>query len=64
MVIVTDESDRVVVEKRLPDDLEKILAFLQPWRAAMMGVVVESTFNWYWLAGAAMDWFARLTTAG
>jgi transposase len=46
---VTDESDRVVAEKRLPNDLEKILTFLLPWRATLAGVVVESTFNWYWL---------------
>jgi len=49
VVSVIDETDRVVAEKRLPNDLAKILAFLAPWRAGMAGVVVESTFNWYWL---------------
>lgn len=49
VVTVTDESDRVVAEKRLPNDLAKILAFLLPWRETLVGVVVESTFNWYWL---------------
>ena len=49
VVTVTDESDRVVAEKRLSNDLEKILTFLLPWRATLAGVVVESTFNWYWL---------------
>ena len=49
VVTVVDESDRVVAEKRLPNDLAKILAFLLPWRATLAGVVVESTFNWYWL---------------
>jgi len=49
VVVVTDEEDRVVVEKRLPNELEKILALLSPWRAELVGVVVESTFNWYWL---------------
>ncbi|NYT83874.1 transposase [Alcaligenaceae bacterium] len=43
------EEDRVVDEKRLPNDLEKILAFLQPCKAQLSGVAVESTFNWYWL---------------
>jgi transposase len=38
-----------VVEKRLPNDLAKILGFLLPWREELVGVVVESTFNWYWL---------------
>lgn len=50
VVTVTDEEDRVVVEKRLPNDLAKILGFLLPWREDLVGVVIESTFNWYWLA--------------
>jgi len=49
VVTVTDEEDRVVAEKRLPNDLAKILALLEPWREEIAGVVVESTFNWYWL---------------
>ena len=49
VVTVIDGNDRVVAEKRLPNDLAKILAFLLPWRATLAGVVVESTFNWYWL---------------
>ncbi|MFM0234349.1 hypothetical protein PQR26_29850 [Paraburkholderia sediminicola] len=47
MVSVIDETDRVVAEKRLPNDLAKILAFLAPWQAELAGVVVESTYNWY-----------------
>jgi transposase len=49
VVSVIDETDRVVEEKRLPNDLARILAFLAPWRAELAGVVVESTYNWYWL---------------
>lgn len=49
VVTVTDDSDRVVAEKRLANDLPKLLAFLAPWKAELAGVVVESTFNWYWL---------------
>ena len=49
VVTVTDEEDRVVAEKRLPNDLTKIPGFLVPWQEELAGVVVESTFNWYWL---------------
>lgn len=49
VVSITDEEDRVVDEKRLPNDLEKILSLLHPWKEQLAGVVVESTFNWYWL---------------
>jgi hypothetical protein len=44
VVTVTDDADRVVAEKRLPNDLPKILAFLAPWKAELAGIVVESTF--------------------
>ena len=49
VVTVMDEEDRIVAEKRLPNDLAKILGLLMPWREEIAGVVVESTFNWYWL---------------
>lgn len=49
VVTVIDEADRVMAERRLPNDLTKILAFLAPWQAELAGVVVESTYNWYWL---------------
>jgi transposase len=49
VVSVIDETHRVVAEKRLPNNLERIQAFLAPWRAELAGVVVESTYNWYWL---------------
>ena len=45
LVTVTDEEDRVVAEKRLPNDLRRVVAFLSPWREELVGVVVESTFN-------------------
>ena len=49
VVVVSDEADRVLYERRLPNDLPKILAALEPYRVELAGVVVESTYNWYWL---------------
>ncbi len=49
VVSVLDEQDHVVAEKRLPNDLFKIIGLIKPWQAELTGVVVESTFNWYWL---------------
>jgi len=49
VVVVSDETDKVMVEKRLPNDLPTILATLAPHRDELAGVVVESTYNWYWL---------------
>ena len=55
LVTVIDETDKVIAEKRLPNELSKILAFLEPYREELAGVVVESTFNWYWLVDGLQD---------
>lgn len=55
VVTVTAEDDRVISEKRLPNDLAKIIGFLSPWREELVGVVVESTYNWYWLVDGLQE---------
>jgi transposase len=54
VVVVLDEQDRVVYQKRLPNHLEHIVQQLSPYHAAIEGVVVESTYNWYWLVDGLM----------
>ena len=49
VAVVSDEADRVVYSRRLPNELGKVLDALEPYREELMGVVVESTCNWYWL---------------
>jgi transposase len=49
VVVVIDEADRVVCRRRLPKELAKVLEALEPYRAELAGVAVESTYNWYWL---------------
>ena len=51
VVVVSDEVDRVLV-RRLPNDAATILALLATHRDELVGVVVESTYNWYWLVDA------------
>ena len=41
--------------KRLPNDIGQILQFLEPYKAQMVGIVVESTYNWYWLVDGLME---------
>ena len=55
VVVVLDEEDRVVYEKRVANDLGYVLRELEPYRARLEGVVVESTFNWYWLVDGLME---------
>ena len=54
VVVVTDGEDREVYHQRLPNVLEVIVEALSPWRKQMVGVVVESTYNWYWLVDGLM----------
>ena len=55
VVVVSDEEDRIVFSKRLPNDLAQILARLEPFQHELAGVVIESTYNWYWLVDGLMD---------
>jgi len=49
VVALIDEQDRVAYQRRLANDLGLILSEIEPFADALEGVVVESTFNWYWL---------------
>ena len=52
---IIDEDDRRLLEKKLPNDLDTIFHYLNPFKEDIVGVVVESTFNWYWLVDGLMD---------
>jgi transposase len=54
-VVLLDEEDHVVYEKRLANDLGYLLLELAPYQGMIEGVVVESTFNWYWLVDGLME---------
>ena len=58
-----DEEDNVKYRRRLPNDLELVLAELEPYRDAIEGIVVESTYNWYWLVDGLMEAGYRLHLA-
>ena len=49
VVVVIDEEDKRVFDKRLNNDLSATLSALAPYRETLQGIAVESTFNWYWL---------------
>lgn len=55
VLVIQDESDRTVLEKRLRNDLGQVLGHLAPYRADVQAVAVESTFNWYWLVDGLME---------
>ena len=55
VVVVSDEVDRVVLQRRLPNELGGILEVLKPYREQLVAVVVESTYNWYWLVDGLQE---------
>jgi transposase len=63
VVAVLDEHDRVLRQRRLPNELPTVLRELEPFRDELAGVVVESTYNWYWLVDGLMAHGYRLHLA-
>jgi transposase len=55
MYVITDRRDKIVLKKRMPNSLPKILSTLEPYRKQLVTVVVESTYNWYWLVDGLME---------
>jgi transposase len=55
VIVLLNEQDEVIYRKRLPNDLSTILEQLAPYHTEMQGLVVESTYNWYWLVDGLMD---------
>ena len=55
VVVVINEEDKRLFEKRLPNELGETLRALTPFKDQLVSTVVESTFNWYWLVDGLMD---------
>jgi len=52
---IIDETSRVVFDRKLPNDRQRILSALAPYKEQVAGLAVESTYNWYWLVDALME---------
>jgi len=52
---VIDETDRLVASRRCPNELASIGRALEPHREELVGIAVESTFNWYWLVDGLQE---------
>src|SRR6266498_3665653 len=55
VTVLIDERDEVVYRKRLTNDLRLIIEQLSPYQSTLEGIVVESTYNWYWLVDGLME---------
>jgi transposase len=52
---IIDSNNRRLFKKRIANKLDIIKKALRPFRKALAGIAVESTFNWYWLVDGLQD---------
>ncbi len=52
---ILDTDFKRVFKKRVSNNLDLIVETLEPFKDQLKGLVVESTYNWYWLVDGLMD---------
>jgi transposase len=52
---VINDKDKILYGKRHANRLEDVLRALDAFKDSLQGVVIESTFNWYWLVDGLQE---------
>ncbi len=52
---ILNDNDQRLYGKRHPNQLAHVLLALGPFKEVLQGVVVESTYNWYWLVDGLQE---------
>ena len=55
VIHIIDELGDSQLRKKVTNDLDMIVALLKPFQDKLTGLVVESTYNWYWLVDGLME---------
>ncbi|MBU2990242.1 IS110 family transposase [Psychrosphaera sp. B3R10] len=55
VIVVIDEEDNKLVNKRIDNNLSTTIELLSPFKNQLHAIAVESTFNWYWLVDGLLD---------
>ncbi len=55
VISLLGDEQKIVFEKRLPNDIDVIRSVLSRYAEDIKGIAVESTYNWYWLVDGLMD---------
>ena len=50
-----DENGKRLMNQKVDNDPFMILKTIEPYKEDIAGIVVESTYNWYWLVDGLMD---------
>ena len=48
-IAIIDNDNKRVFKRKVSNDLQNVVHVLEPHRKQIKGIVVESTYNWYWL---------------
>jgi len=54
-LVILDGALKMVLQVKLVNDLKEFLRLLEPFRADLAGLAVESTPNWYWLVDGLQE---------
>lgn len=52
---IINQDNEKLFGKKMPNDLNRILTVLEPFKDDLKGIVVESTYNWYWLVDGLQE---------
>jgi transposase len=63
VLALIDEAGKTVFRRRLPNEVDRILQVLEPYRDDLEGIAVESTFNWYWFVDGLQEAGVRVHLA-
>ncbi len=55
LIVLIDQDKNRIFKKRLPNEMNAVKEALSPYKQDIAGLVVESTYNWYWLVDGLMD---------
>ena len=55
LIGIIDGEGQRVFKRKLSNDLGLVCDTLKPFRKELVGVVVESTYNWYWMVDGLME---------
>jgi transposase len=52
---IIDAQGKRVFKKKMPNELALVRQTLQPFQEELVGIAVESTYNWYWMVDGLME---------
>jgi len=55
LIGIIDGEGRRVFKKKLSNDLALVRDTLKPFQEELVGIAVESTYNWYWMVDGLME---------